>query len=102
MFLDLVLSVVQMSLFSYIFSCQKHLHAPTIVKRHYSVWNLCYAPYINFIHSFHLSRASVILSSNQSSGSCVKVEVAVLGSPSLMVFVDAKQHVSRFGLAVRR
>ena len=34
--------------------------------------------------------------------SCVKVEVDVLGSPSLMVFVDAKQHVSRFGLAVRR
>ena len=38
--------------------------------------------------------------------SCVKLEVSVLGSPSLivlMVSVDVKQHaVSRFGLAVRR
>ena len=61
-FLWLVLSVVQMLLFfCYIFSFQEHPRAPTAVKRHYSVWNLWYAPYTNFIHSFHLSRAPFIL-----------------------------------------
>ena len=59
-----------------------------------------------WVNIFHISRRVVLYWETSELGGCVKVEVAVLGSPSLIVLkvsVDVKQHeLTTYSLSAER